>query len=149
MAIDQEVSVRCVLVLAHTRFNQRCLRHRRESSGQEFSDFAKQFRRDIAIGSIGINRPTMTVDCNFETAVNQVRQGVQAGGKINTCRHEWRSKSPVARRWTEEEDLLPRRVDALFEQNRKQLWQPRSTGKDKTPGRDCVPATKFYRFELP
>src|SRR6185295_12853642 len=116
MTIDQEIAIRCVLVLAHPRFEQRRASQGGEPSRQNSLRYRELGSRDLSLSVLRIERRAMCVDRKLESAAVDRRHAVGALSKCNPRGHVWRSESQIAGRRAEEEDLLPTGPDALSEQ---------------------------------
>jgi hypothetical protein len=76
---------------------------------------------DHALTSVGVKWRAVTVRCDLQAAVFQVRDAIDFIAKVNPDRHQRRRKTSVTRVNTEKEDLLARRVNAVFQQVGEEL----------------------------
>src|SRR5882672_1614293 len=97
MAVDQEIAVRRVLVLADARFDERSAGQRRKSPGHKSARRRKRFFSHAALGRIRVNRFAMTIERELEAAIFQIWHAIGFSAEIEPCRHQRRSEADVAR----------------------------------------------------
>ena len=76
MAVDQEIAVRGVLVLADARFDKRRADQGRKAPGQKKARASSVIFSQVALGGIRINRFAVTIEREFEAAIFQVGHAV-------------------------------------------------------------------------
>src|SRR5579872_7214083 len=117
MPVDQKISIRSVLVLAHPCFQQRSIFQLRESSPQNQTSPRNRARSHVPIPGLRIERRPMLVDRQLEsTAVNR-RNRVRSFAERNPA---WHLQRP--RRSAEKENFLTRGTNPPTHNVGKTLW---------------------------
>ncbi len=121
MAIDEEVAIRGVLVLADVRVNN----GRIAQSGESGGDVSVRGRYFVgghdAVGGIGIERGPVQIESNFEASSFEIGEAVHSAivFEIDPNRHLWGFEARVTGGDAEEENFLTRRENAVG----KQVWK--------------------------
>src|SRR5438552_6012976 len=138
MAVNQEIAIGGVFVLADTDFYHRSIPQARKVLIHIMAPLHDGLLIHNPHGGVRIQVSTMAIKSNFHAPVINVRKHVWAlrMAVVQPCRHVTNAKTVITGRYTEEENLLPRGMDALCKQFGKQFRQPRSAGKNECSGRD-------------
>jgi len=134
MAIDEEISVRGVFVLADARFDDWSVFQRGETLRDEF------LRGSDGLGScdarlrVGVDGCAVTIVGNFEAAVFEIGHAVKFVAEEEPRGHLRRLETRVAGRGAEEENFCARDEDAVGEEGGEELCEPRAAGKDELRG---------------
>src|SRR5262245_38510896 len=119
MAVDKEIAVRRVFVLANPRLDERRVRQPRKAPGQKRARQLKRIFSQVALGGVRVNRLAVTIEPEFEAAIFQVGHAVSFGAEIDPGRRQRRGEARVARRDTEKIHLLASRANSISEQRGK------------------------------
>src|SRR6266700_5446378 len=150
MAVDQEVAVRGVLVLADAAFNHGGIFHGGEKMLSVPAGFLQPFEGRDSPAGVGVKRRTVPVNRHLKTSVLKVGHAVSLiVTQVDPRRQRGRLEPWVTRRHAEEEDLLARRKYAVAEQVRKHLGEPRTAGENKDSGVDAVATARRDGGEFP
>jgi len=107
MAVDDEMTVRRLLILADTRFDQRCIFQGREAEGDVFTDILQRFGIDYAFAARWIEVRSAGVVGDLEsTAIAAWDAVVKLATMICPHRTVRIVESCVSRRSAKEEDVL-------------------------------------------
>src|SRR6478736_5829053 len=108
VAVDQEISVRRVLVLAHAGFGERCVLQGGEAIRHEPLRLGYALSADAAVARIGIEWRTVAVERQLAAARLQIGKAVrsQRMREIDPYRQRARGEAGVAGRRREEECFL-------------------------------------------
>src|SRR5690349_3214502 len=147
MSVQKEVAVRSVFVLAHSRFHQRRVFHRRQTLLQMFAHLAHALCADKAIAGLQIEALAVFVACNLDPAVLNIGHSVKLIAMVQPNRHGRRPEL-VSRRWSEVENLLPCGKDSLGKEIRENLRQPRAARKNKTLSGDIFSSTSLKVVQM-
>src|SRR6476469_2910752 len=147
MAVNEEVAIPCVLILADARFNDRGLSERWDMFRDKRAQPQNGSLRDNPMIEIRIQSFSVKIKPKLEAAAFNVRQRIRNIWMlvIKPDRHARRFKAVAARRRAKKKDFLPRRKDAAGKQLRKNFGQPGSAGKDEGSGGNPV---TFNRLQL-
>ena len=96
---------------------------------------------------VGIDASAMGVVGKFETTVLQIGHSVDFVGLEQPRRKMRRSETRVPRRSAEEKNFLTSGENARREEFRKNLAEPRATGKDVASGGDALAGGGFDKVE--
>src|SRR5580693_2678148 len=136
MAIDQEVAIGGVLVLANARFDNRRGFQGRESAGDEILRPVHTRSRDQPGLRVRIDVFAMRVAGKFQAARLNVRHTVGLFLLEQPCRQKGRDKARVTRGCAEEEYFLASREDSLAKQLWKHFAEPWAARKHELAGGD-------------
>src|SRR5215213_4836683 len=81
----------------------------------------------------------MSIDSELEPSTLDIRQRIDQIVEINPARHDADAETIVARRNSEEDNLLPRDVNPTAQQLRKKFRQPWTRRKHVPVGNDLLP----------
>ena len=132
MAIDQEIAVAAVLILADAGFDELRARQRWKAPRQIAPRLGDAGGGCDPVADIGIDRRAVPVEGELEAAVLDIGKAVGdvATVEIGPARQCGGHETRIAGRRREEEHLLPGREDSASEQRREQLGQPWPAGED-------------------
>src|SRR5262245_11259324 len=106
MAVDQEIAVRSVFVLADARFDERGARQRRKPPGHKRARHLERVFGHLALGGVGVNRFAVTIEREFEASIFQVRHAVGFSAEVDPGRRQRRGESRFACGNAEKVNLL-------------------------------------------
>src|ERR1022692_4833378 len=131
VAVDQEIAVGRVLVLADARLHQGRMPQSGQALAEEIARGGERIGGWDAVGGGRVDGRAVLVEGDFDAAVFQIGKTVGPAriAEVDPHRHGWRSEARVAGRCPKEERLLARGHDAFGEQIRKQFGQPRTAGE--------------------
>src|SRR5262249_24871932 len=142
MTVDQEIPVGSVLVLADLASDERRSLQGRKASTHEIPDAGESFRRDDPGPVVRIEGGTVAIGRDLEASSLEVGDPVNLFGEVHPHGHFRRAEARVAGRDPKVVDLLARREDAIAEEIREYLRQPRTTGEDECSRGDRFPRTR-------
>src|SRR6185369_15742075 len=119
-------------VLAHACLGNRRICESWHPSREVLTRCIQSGRRDHAFTSIRIEFRPMCINRELETASVQIRQSVNEIVEVNPGRQHALIETLISGRNAKKENFLPRDVNQLPKQFRKQLWQPWPAGKYET-----------------
>ncbi len=96
MAIDEKVAGGCVLVLAHTPFDDGGIGQGRKSTLQPRASRFDALAIDGPIAGVRIESSAMSIDADFEAAVLEIGDPIDARGEINPGRRVCGGESVVS-----------------------------------------------------
>src|SRR6185437_10902698 len=145
MAVNEKVTVPRVFILAHPRFQNWGVGKARDMLAEERPQASDGFCRNDSLLGIRINGRAVPVKGNFVAVTLNFRQSIRNVWvlMVQPYRHSGRPKTVVSRRRPEEEDLLPRGEDKIFQQRREHLGQPGATSKNKMAAGDRFSVRRF------
>jgi hypothetical protein len=80
----------------------------------------------------------MRIDRHLDPSPIDIRQRINQIVEIDPRRHHAAIETVISRRYAEKDNLLPRHMNQLTQQVRKDLRQPWSTGKHELPRFDFL-----------
>src|SRR5260370_39393391 len=83
MKIDEEVAVRCVLVLTDTSFGHRRVFQSRQTPREVTTHLSESFAGSYAISAVRIKRRPVAIDGDLDAAAFQIRQAIRFIFEIN------------------------------------------------------------------
>src|SRR5580700_365387 len=135
MAVDDEVIVGGLLVLADARFNQRRVFHSGKAERHVFAGKPQAFGVDGAFAGGRIKIGAAGIVGDFEASTLIARNAIhEASAMIAPDGEMAIVEAPVAPRRAEEKDVLPGRSNLLTDGAGKQLPHPRTAGEDVATG---------------
>src|SRR5690349_10793888 len=134
MAVDQKIAIRSIFILADTRLCHRRIRQPRHSLRQILTHRLQSTGSNNPLATIRIKLFPMRIDRELEPTPFDIGHRINKIVEIDPRRHHARIETVVSRRHTEKDHFLPRYMNQLTKQIRKQLRQPWSTRKYKLPG---------------
>ena len=162
MTVDNELAVGSLLVLADTGLDQRSIFQGREAEGQILADECQRLFADDPFSRSRIEGRAARVVCNFETAALVSRNAIkETAAMVAPHRHLAVVKASVARRCTEEEDVLLGGLNEIADSARKEFAQPGPAGEhvvvcsetrpvgESNPPRNRILKTLGQNCELP
>ena len=148
VAVDQEVAVPTVRIGADPRVEQRGVAQGGHAPGQDHAgDLQAPFRDDPIVAGGRVEVRAVMVEADLEPPPLDVGDAVDSSRGVDPGRHRRGREPPVARVRSEEEDLLPRGVDALAEEAGEDMREPRAAGEDVAVGHDVVAGARLQRLE--
>ncbi len=150
MAVDQEIAVPCILVLANARLNDGCVLERRNVFLQIGAQALLRNLADDTLTAVGIELHSVLVKRDLEAAVLNVWQRVRTVRMrmVQPSRHLAHAECFVVRR-AEEENFLAGGEDTLAQKLGKQFGQPGSAGKDECASGDGFAQSGLDLCKLP
>src|SRR5580704_6722637 len=129
VAVDQEIAIGRVLVLADPRFEERGVPQRGKALPEEIARGGERIGGRCAIRGVGIDGRAMAVEGDFHATAFQIGKSVGSArvAEIDPNRHGRGRETLVAGGWAEEEGLLSRGCDAFAKQIGKELGEPWAT----------------------
>src|ERR1700752_130569 len=124
MSVDQKVTVRCVLVLAHTRFGDGRIFQRRKAARQALTSLSQSFETSNALARIRIDWWSMTVDGNLHAAAVDLRQAISFIFEIDPGWQVRRPETRVTSGRAKIKYFLPRWLNAGADHLGKKFRQP-------------------------
>src|SRR5579872_3424767 len=118
MAVDQEIAVRGVFVLADARFDDGRVAQGGEAAAQIIAHKRKRFAGN-AFDAVGINGRSVTVAGDFDAAVFEIGHAVNFLSNVEPSGEIAGSVGFVSRRRAEEIDFLTRWENPVAEKLRK------------------------------
>src|SRR5512132_4359108 len=106
MPVDQNISVRRVLILTNARFNNRRINKPRYPLCQILSHRLQSRRRDDALAAVGIELRSVCVDSHLQTTSIKIRHSVNEIVEVEPRRQSAAAEHSVSRRNAEKENLL-------------------------------------------
>src|SRR4029077_19271450 len=136
MAIDEEVPIRGVFVLANARLDNRRLCEGREAACDKTPRPLHPFWRGQAGLCVGVHALAMCVAGKFQAACLDVRHAVGLFLLEQPCWQRGSRKTRIAGGCAEEEYFLPSGEDSLAKHSRNPLAEPRTTRKHELASGD-------------
>src|SRR5207248_5508826 len=136
--VEQKISARSVLVLAHARLHDRRVAQGRESPRHVFPHRLGHLWRNDSRLRVGVHALAVLVESNLQSPAFDVRHPVDDILLEPPQRQRRRGTSHLASRYADKETLPPRRENPCPERVRENLAQPCSTGENKLPCGDAV-----------
>src|SRR5271166_2234433 len=132
MPIDDEVTIRRLLVLADTRLKQRCVFQGREAEADVFTNGPQSLGTDGALAICGIELRSLRIISDFESASIVARNSVvEMITVIGPDREMWVGEvDAVTRQRAKKEHILLRRANQIANCLGKQSAHPGSTSKN-------------------
>jgi len=90
MTVDEKIAVRGIFVLANARFDNRSIFQSGQSQSQTPPCLSQTFSSGNPIAGIGIERWSMTIDRQLNTATGKRRQAIDFFFKSDAGRELWR-----------------------------------------------------------
>src|SRR5438874_13633349 len=149
MAVQNKVAVGRLLVLANARFHQRCIFQGGEAQRDVFAGLMQFFRGGDAVHGGGIDLGPAAVIGNLEAAPLVSGNAVE-GDAVALFHPDGQvlvAETPISGGRTEEKNFLTSCTDEL-RQLRKNLSQPRATGKNKFFGTKRRTVAQFDSRQL-
>jgi hypothetical protein len=106
MLVDQEVSVRGVLILANTRLSNWSVRQQRDSLTEQSASGLQSFAGNDSLSGVRIKLGPVCINAELETPVIKIRNAINQIVEINPGREALWPKPIIASRNAEEEDCL-------------------------------------------
>ncbi len=141
MPINQKITIRRVLILANTRLHHGRIRQPRHSLSQILTHRLQSSTlttrspvsgsNSVPCASIAILNPRPST---FGNCINQIVE-------VDPRRHRAATETVISRRHTKKDHFLPRYVNQLTQQFRKQFRQPWTTRKHKLSALISFPET--------
>src|SRR6476646_1415279 len=133
MAVNQEIAVPSIFVLAYACFNHRSVLEFRYVLPQIFSQLSDGGFLYYSHTCVRVKALSMTVKCNFEPASLDIRQRVRQSG-MRAMQPHWHLGWPeiqATRRSAKKKYFLSGGKYSIAEQFSKNLWQPWTAAKNK------------------
>ena len=109
MAVDEEITIRSVLVLANACFEKGSVLHSGEAVVEVCANQAERLACNGALITVRIEGGPTTIKCNLESAVLQIGESVEPFVEIDPRGHPWHGEVRVSCGRAKKIDLLPRR----------------------------------------
>ncbi len=139
MAVEDEVAVRGVLVLADAGLDERRAGHRGEAAGEDGAGLRQALRRREALVRRRVDLRAAGVVRHLEAAVAVARDAVEDPlAEVDPERAAVLVEAPVARRRAEEEDLLAGGAESRPHEVGEQPAEPWAAGEDVGVGREAA-----------
>src|ERR1700674_2243297 len=111
MAVDDEVAVRSLLVLANASFHKRRVLQGREAKAKILANVSQSFLADYPLAVSGIENRTARVVGDLEPAPAAARNSVTKASPVIGPHRQMRvGKTIIPGRRTKEKDILPGRL---------------------------------------
>ena len=137
MAIDDEVTVRRLLVLTDARLDQRSVAQGRKAEARIFANVFQRLGADHALALGGIEVWAARVVGNLESAAAAARDPIaKPSAMIGPHWHVRVVEARIAGGWPEKEDILLGRSHQGTYGLREQFPQPRAAGENEGVGFD-------------
>ena len=151
MAIDQEVAVRAVFILADLRPGQRCALEERKATVAEGDDLIQRGASGFARLGVGIDLHPVLVMGELDPAAFEIGEAVihVAFVEIGPAGHGFGEKAAIALGRREVEDFLPGGEDAVAKQVGKEFLQPGTKREYKGIGLQRRAAGEANGFQRP
>ncbi len=109
MAVNQEITIPCIFILAYARFKHRRMLQLRYVFSQVCAQIIDGRLRHHSHTGIRIEALSVTVKSNFESAAFDIRQRIRQTGMcaMQPYRHFWRTEIGAARRSAKKKYFLP------------------------------------------
>ena len=132
-AVDQEVAVGAVLILADPGVDQRGVGQAREARGQVAASAGDAVGADLTALGVRIDDGAVGVEAQFEALTLQIRHAIDevAVVEVSPDRQRWWREAGVSRTDAEMIDLLAGRHDAARKQRGEQGRKPGTAGIDE------------------
>src|SRR5258708_2713549 len=135
MAVNDEVAVGSLLVLAHAGFDERSIFQGGEAKGEILANCAQCSCGDYSFTGSGIERGAASVIRNLEAAAAAPRNAVdETATVIGPDRKMSVAETIVAGRRAEEKHVLLGRTHQTADRFWKKFAEPRATGKNVAVG---------------
>lgn len=133
MAVDEEVAVRAILILADFSSRQLRASEQWETTVAEGNNLLEGGSCEFARLSVRIDQYPMLVVGKFDAARFEVGEAIihVAGVEVGPAWHGFRQEAAIALRWGEIEDLLPGRENSIAKQVRERFLQPWAESEDE------------------
>src|ERR1700675_1147165 len=130
MAIDDEVIVGSLFVLADAALDQRCVLHTRKAECHVLAGVSQSLRIDGALAGRGVEFPSARVVSDLESASLVAWDAVhEASAMIGPDRQVLVVESGIAGRRAEEKYILFSRLNSAADGGRKELAHPGAAGE--------------------
>src|ERR1700691_415615 len=135
MAIDDEMAVGSLLVLADARLDQRSIFHSGKAKSKIFANPLQGHLADNALATRRIERRTARVVCHFEAAAAAAWNPVEKTfAMVAPNRKMQVGEARISSGRAEEKNVLLGRTDNATQSFREQLAHPRAAGEDVVIG---------------
>ena len=136
MAIDEEIAVGSIFVLAYPGFDDGCVFESRETAGEKIACGLCAFlRRDARLG-VRVDGFAMGIAREFQAAAFDIRHAIEFVFLEKPGGQTGRGETRIARRSAEEKNLLTGREDAACEKFWKNLAEPGAASENELCGGD-------------
>src|SRR5579872_3643852 len=146
MAVDQEIAVRGVFVLADARFDDGRVAQGGEAATQIIAHERKRFAGN-ALDAVGINGRSVTVAGDFDAAVLEIGHAVNLLSDIEPSGKIAGSVAFVSRRRAEEINFLARRENPVAEKLRENPGQPGAASENVIVSAQTLAAPRGERLD--
>ena len=140
VAVDEEIAVRAILILADAALGQRGIAQQREAAVAEGDDVGQCGIGRAARLGVGVDQGPMRIARELDPAALEVGKAVIqiAAVEVGPAGHRGAGETRVAGGRGEEEHLLPRGEDAVGEELGEELAEPRAEREHEAVGGEGV-----------